>query len=331
MEQQSKKIRRIQSFQLPSRLPDKRILNSSEHKEVHYDPEFWEFEYLIDRYLENINDTLLTQRYEAIARNFSRLVGEDRHTISIFSFLSSWYWYRKEHQTRLEFDLRNLSLPVVKFKSSSIEKDCELPALPKYPNSGDVIFRFGSSKYMEPMIERGEIRIGHASQYKQGQIDDPRTDDELNKHAFISGNNCRIITESGIQISPIGDVKRTISAQDYFVICSACGYHPELFNDFSADCCIVIHDPEEFASRIDLAFRHKFDESWLFHHNPVEYFDPYEMHRNGLFDAVMCKDFSYAYQMEYRFVWLSTKKQPAEGYHHLDVGSLKDIASLHLI
>jgi hypothetical protein len=55
------------------------------------------------------------------------------------------------------------------------------------------------------------------------------------------------------------------------------------------------------------------------------------MPRNGLFDAIMSKDFSYAYQMEYRFVWLSKEKQPAQGYHYLNVGSLEDIASLYFI
>jgi hypothetical protein len=329
MDKLAKKLPKLPVFPLPSILPDKRSLNSSTHNDVHYDPEFWELEYSIDRYLENISDKLLIQRYKDIARNFSRLVCEDRHSISINSFLSSWYWFRKEHHTRLEFHSRKFPLPSVKFDFLSPDKYRQLPFLPNRSNSGDMLFRFGSSKYMKPLIEKGEIRIGAASQYKDGLTSDPRTDDELNKHSFIPSNSCIITTESGEQISIIGDVQRSISCENYFVLCFARGYHPDLFTDFSADCCVIIHNVEEFAKRIDSAFRNKLGEDWIFGYLPIEYFDPYELDRNALFNTVMSKDFSYAYQMEYRFAWISQQKMPANGYHYLELGSVEDIASLY--
>ncbi len=45
----------------------------------------------------------------------------------------------------------------------------------------------------------------------------------------------------------------------------------------------------------------------------------------------MHKDFSYTYQMEYRFVWFSLKGVPADGYRYLDLSSLQNIASLHAL
>lgn len=327
---QDKKIPKLQNFQLPSRLPHKETLNSLKHNECHYSPDFWELEYLTDRYLENVDEECLNERYQSIAKNLCRLVSEECHAIPINNFLSSWYWYRKEHQTRVEFYLRGLPLPSTMPEPSPIKQDAEFPLLPRHPNAGDAIFRFGSSKYMKPMVEQGQVRIGPASQYIEGTPGDPRTDDELNKHAFLSGKHSRITTLSGKTLSVIGDVQRTVSSQNYYVLCSSCGYHPELFNDFSADCCVVIRNPEEFARRIDLAFREQLDEDLYFYHNPVEYFDPYEMHHNQPLDAVICKDFSYAYQMEYRFVWFSLKIVPADGYLYLDLGSLQDIASLYM-
>ena len=47
-----------------------------------------------------MDDDRLVKRYSEIARNMAALVSEDRYVIPIRSFLSAWYWYRKEHQTR---------------------------------------------------------------------------------------------------------------------------------------------------------------------------------------------------------------------------------------
>jgi hypothetical protein len=55
------------------------------------------------------------------------------------------------------------------------------------------------------------------------------------------------------------------------------------------------------------------------------------MHNKQNFEAPMHKDFSYTYQMEYRFVWFSLKGVPADGYRYLDLSSLQNIASLHAL
>jgi hypothetical protein len=214
---ETQKLPKLQRLQLPSHLPADETLKSWGHKELNYSPEFWEFEYLTHRYLENVDEECLIRRYQSIAKNLRRLVSEERHVIPIDSFLSSWYWYRKEHQTRVEFHMRGLPLPSDIPEPSPIGQNGESPPLPSYPNAGDVLFRFGSSKYMKPMVEQGQIRIGPASQYIEGTPNDPRSDDELNKHAYLPGKNTRITTLSGEELSVIGDVRRTVCFQNYFV------------------------------------------------------------------------------------------------------------------
>src|SRR5207249_1358376 len=157
---------------------------------------------------------------------------------------------------------------------------------------------------------------------------DPRTDDELRKYSFLPGRHIQVTTQSGQEIPVIGDLRRTVSSADYYVLCMACGYHPSLFADFKADSCVVIKNADEFARRMEKATMSQLP-GWDCHYGPLQYFDPYEVVRNEMFHTHMSKHFSFAYQMEYRFVWFHLQCVPITAYKDLDVGSLEDIAFIH--
>jgi hypothetical protein len=53
------------------------------------------------------------------------------------------------------------------------------------------------------------------------------------------------------------------------------------------------------------------------------------MAKNQYFDAAMCKDCRFAYQREYRFIWMNLEGQEARGFRHLNLGPLDDIAKVH--
>ncbi len=257
------------------------------------------------------------------------LINPDRHVVPVQSFLSSWYWYRKEHQTRLEFFFRGAKLPVEPLVGILDNSSVAAPARPRYPNAADVLFRYGSTQHMQAMVEQGLIRIGPASFYREFELDGARTDEELTKSSFMLGEYTHATTQDGKKIPIIGNVRQTVSARDYFVLCMSCDWDPMLFEDFGADSCVVVHDPEAFAQRLDLASKSILD-GWYFHHNPVEYFDPYEGSHNQYFDATMSKDFRFAYQREYRFLWTHLGGQKADGFRFLELGPLEGIAALHL-
>jgi hypothetical protein len=240
-------MQKIQSLELPEQLPTSGALKSWGQNKHDYEPEFWEFHYDIYRYLKNVDDDKLDERYRDVHRNFRILVRpEERHVIPVNSFLSSWYWYRKEHQTRYEYFLRNRPLPL---PLPSPREDFSVPAPPKGPNSCDILFRYGKSRFMKLFVERGEIRISPASIYKDGPVLDPRTDDELNKKRSLPGQHSRITTLEGKEIPIIGDVHETVSiGVNYYVLCMSTDFEPQIFEEFSYDSCVRSSVAERYHS-----------------------------------------------------------------------------------
>ena len=185
-----------------------------------YEPEFWEFQYQCYRYLERAPDTEIVTRYEDILRNMRALVSRDRDVIPIQSFLSSWYLFRKEHQTRLEFLLRNVEPPIqpptdVVFDNVALGA----PARPAHPNAGDVLFRYDQRTHIERIATDGLIRIRPASGFKTLEDDRARQDDECKKKAFLPGAHTRITTRDGTAIPILEDAEKTTSMPDYYAFC----------------------------------------------------------------------------------------------------------------
>jgi len=323
-------MQQVPSLCLPKFLPHENSIRSFGDNLHSYEPEFWEFQYQCYRYLERAPDTVLVARYKDILRNMKALVSRDRDVIPIQSFLSSWYWFRKEHQTRLEFSLRHTALPVmppmeVMFDNVAVGA----PARPAHPNAGDILFRYDRRTYIEPLANEGLIRIRPASGFKSLENDRARQDNECEKVAFLPGAHTRITTRDGVNMPIVGDVKKMVSLPDYYAFCMTCDWDLDLFADFDgADSCIVIKNVEEFARRIERTAAEQLP-NWYFHHSPVEYFDPYERVRNEYLDAGMSKDFRFAYQREYRFLWFPKDAEVADGFKFLALGSLRDLAEVH--
>lgn len=178
------------------------------------------------------------------------------------------------------------------------------------------------------MLYEGKIRLAAAGYYRDIELGEVRSDDELNKHSYTPGEYIKIINPDGSESPIIGDLKRTKSAPNYYALCMSCDWDIDLLEDFGANCCVVIHDPDEFASRLERATERVIGD-WYYHHNPVEYFDPYDVRRNQYFDTAMCKDFRFAYQREYRYICTSLGGAEAEGFKYLELGSIEDIATIH--
>lgn len=323
------RLLRVPTLHLPNILPHPEAIRSFGDNPHSYESEFWEFQYRNYRYLQRVSDELLAARYKDILRNMKALISLDRNVIPIQSFLSSWYWFRKEHQTRLEFALRDVLLPVASPHGITFNNEATgAPARPRHPNAGDVLFRYDKRPYIEQLAYEGKIRIRPASDFREIDHDWARQDEECSKKSFLPGAHTRITTQDGQDIPILGDVERSVSMPDYYVFCMACDWDLELFDDFEADTCIVIKDVELFARRIEVAAAPQL-QGWYFHHNPVQYFDPYERQRNEYFDAAMSKNFKFAYQREYRFLWFSQNGALPDGFKFLELGSLGTLAEIH--
>lgn len=313
----------IPRLALPAILPHPRALASAKENATTYDPDLWELEYVTHRYLSRVEETALRLRYDHIVRNMRAVVSDDRHVIPIQTFLSSWYWYRKEHQTRIEFALRGLSLnrtlPVLAARNLTAA-----PTRPRSPNAGDVLFRYGERKWLRDLIEFGRLRIKAAREYALMEKDPARQDDELLKHSYSPGEYITITLPDGRQSKILGDLRKTVGGPDYFVYCVSNDWDPDLFADFQADACVVIRNPEEFGRRIQRAASQLQD--WDFYFGPVEYFDTSERRQREYITNYLSKDFRFAYQRETRFIWAG-QGRPATGFFDLELGSLTDIAT----
>ena len=318
---------KVPSLALPTQLPHPDAIRSWRQNRYSYDPEGWELEYEGYRYLGRLPNDELADRYESILRNMRALISPDRHVIPSITFLSSWYWYRKEHQTRLEFFLRGTPLPTTPPAKPLDNPQPNAPVRPRSPNAGDVVFRYGEAKYMRPLVQEGAVRILPASEYRwaEGRA---RGDNEVDKCSFVPGQYTQILTQDGNKIPILGDLKRTASFPDYYVLCAACDWDDALFNDFRADSCVVITQPETFADRLAQAAEAQLP-GWLFYHGPVEYFDPFETRMRQDLTPPLHKDFRFAYQREYRFSWTPLRGELSKGFIELALGSLEGIAELH--
>ena len=320
---------RVLALNLPRRLPSIEAITSFPDTTHSYEPEFWEFQYLTYRYLERAPNELLYSRYSDIRKNMDALISAEREVIPIQSFLSSWYWFRKEHQTRLEFALRSLDLPMNVLLDVTFNNNAHgAPVRPKHPNSGDVLFRYDKLVHLNGIAYDGVVRLRPATDFSNLAGDDARQDEERSKTHYMAGGHTRITTEDGKEIPVLGDVERTVSMPNYYVFCMSCDWDIDLFSDFNGDACLVVENTNQFASCLERAFASE-HSGWCFHHNPVQYYDPYERTKNEYFDAGMSKDFKFAYQREYRFLWFPQNSEQPDGFVFLNAGNLSDMATVY--
>ncbi|MBU1229187.1 MAG: hypothetical protein KKA55_07885 [Proteobacteria bacterium] len=315
---------KVTPLTLPEKYPADSAIKSSGDNRHGYEPEFWEFFYDLNRYLEHVPQNTLSVRYLDICKNLQCLTSEDRHIIPRQSFLSSWYWFIKEHQTRYEFYLRKEELPCSPPNAPIYRCHAGSPMKPASPNAADILFRFCEPVFIDSLIQRGNLRVKAASEFRKCEGDEARNDDELVKVGFITGDRLKVTLQDGSSIPIIGNMKRTAASDDFYMFCLSCEWDKVLVDELGG-ACAVIKDVGEFAKRLNCAALEVLD-GWLIFHSPVEYYDPYDTHLSRKIISPIFKDFRFAYQREYRFLWQHMGGAEAVGHFDLDIGCLEDIA-----
>ncbi len=326
MSSEPRTIPRIERRALPTSRPTLDAMKSCGHNEHFYDPDLWDLEYVSHRYLGGMSEAALHDRYAAIIHSMGSYLAPERDAIPIINYQSSWYWFQKEHQTRLEFAIRGIPAPSL--TPHPLQHVGPLPDLGPVPNGERVVFRYGKRKHLEEMLVEGKIRFAPAQQYLGEDNNAARRDEELQKHRFMAGQYTTITLPNGQKTKPIGDIRHTVSGTSYHMACFSCVWDDQLFDAFDADACIAVLAPEEFANRVETGGRAVFP-GWRFHHNPVQYFDPYLIGRRERIDWAMSKDFRFAYQNEYRILWAQLNSAAIDGARFISAGSVQDIAKLY--
>ena len=224
--------------------------------------------------------------------------------IPIESFLSSWYWYEKEHQTRYESFFGTKTYRSTRRMISWITRQLTRQSFRITPMRPMCFFGMVTGATCGRWSNKvrsgfGQLRItGLLWAMLHGMtrnLTNISTCLESNATARRTARKSRLSVTFG----------RTVSLPNYLVLCMSCDWDKRLFCDFSADFCVVIRDTNR--SRNGSKLLRKWNSTGgTFTIILWDYFDPYDMSRNQALDASRSKDFRFAYQREYRFIWFHT-------------------------
>lgn len=319
----------LRRLQLPSVTPDGAPLDSIKWNKVsEYNPIFWELNYHAGRYLRDTPVDELKNRYNSILRNIRSLVSDEGAVKPITWIDSSWYWFKKEHQTRLEFEIRSEMLPCEPPWNIHFNKTYhDAPLRPKHFNSGDVLFRYHKFNYLNQLLRDGRLRLVQASSYACIENDEARQDVETSKDTLHGSSSVRITTESGEEVPVIGVLRKTVSLPNYYLLSLSGDWDRNLFDDFQADTCLVVRDANSFIERVKLSTQIQLP-GWECFFVPVHYYDPCNHSSNHPIDPAMSKDFRFAYQREFRLIWLPSATVELKPFLFIEIGNIEDIAFL---
>jgi hypothetical protein len=277
------------------------------------------------RYLEHLPTCELLQRYMGIVQNLAYLLDAERDKPPVHcGFISSWWWIERYIQMRKEFELRGMDdVPFPPDISLIGEPHPPLIA----PNSSR-IFRFGQGAHLEGTLSQGHIRVAPASEYKGTGLNAAQSDNELRKPHFSHGSKVKAQTEDGKPFEIKGFLEYSKSGGDYYTVCASREYDRRLQRAFGVGAALAIWDVDEFSARLAAAVA-KTLPGWTYFDLPTEYYDPYRLEPKQHVTNQFSKNFSYAYQREYRFMWRSKQPldKPLEAFF-VDAGDLTDIATL---
>jgi hypothetical protein len=299
-------------------------------------------EYARTRYLGLLSDEALFARYRTLYVGTMDLNDEGYLTPTKWD-----RWSDKWIHTAMEITLRSLSLKDERAKPdwSFVRTPLMLRAVAARSRRNlawgrKLLVKYGSRRFLRATLDDGVIRISPASSYEDPTLNAARRDQELQRQ----------LTDFGFEVTatlgPIGNTASeeeqelyttTIqSAMDYYIFCLAGGYELRLFDDFEADACLAITDPERFALSLGKAFADQLP-GWHYGCQFVRYIDKVQPiadradFQHEAFAPFFCKDFRYAYQKEVRAAWLPPDpKTPHPPLDHLflELGALKDYCEL---
>lgn len=303
--------------------------------------ESWRHEYASFPYLLGAPDDRLASRFKDVFNNVTELSTAAKITPSPID---------REHAFMAKFShlLEEYGIRTGGMPSKDIIYEATAPA-GKYFSNGEPIasrifngyctpskpftVKYGQRKYLEPMLQTGQIRICPASFYNDDNHNAAVKDDEIHKTFFIPTFQERL---KGIYHTDFrgfrmeygdDDLILPIEAPNYFLFSLCDGIHYRMPTDFDADAALIIRDPNLFAQRVISSFLARYP-GWKPHYGPVTYYDPYRDFTKVRVHQ-MSKHFGYAYQREIRIVMeaYDNPKHPLQP-EFLEIGPMADYAEL---
>jgi hypothetical protein len=342
---QYKVIEDPQEIKRLSELYNKENLQRAE-KPVFKRSDVWRLQYRKRRrYLEHLTDEELGQRLRDIMGN-TMVLKEDGRIGFVSLEKGGGYWLEKFTHVHEEYCLRGQNFPAGVLKNVNIHK----PTYPDPPKSvaaiegrvfkeGTFLVKYGKACFMKLLFDEGQIQIKPASMYDDPSLNCAIRDNELSRTIYKLPSEVRINVidkntgKPSAEIKPIGNIANTSQCvTNYYLYCFSCFYDHRLFSDFNYDACVIIKQPFEFEKILNAAFIKLFPD-WTLLKSRVAYIDPLNAKNPEDDSPFFTKHFRYAYQYEFRFIWLPPIDKPVKSLNvlNLNLGSLKDIAELVIL
>ncbi|MFH1309763.1 MAG: hypothetical protein ABIH85_03675 [Candidatus Omnitrophota bacterium] len=307
----------------------------------------WREQYQRRRYLQYVNEEELGQRLRDIINN-SIILTEKGQCASRLHSEGGGYWMMKLTHIHEEYLLRECDVP------DDVLKDINLPKFtyPEAPKSalkvkgkdlvpGEYLIKYGKVEHLKKIVEEGIIRIAPASSYNDPSLNYAIRDDELTLRTYGLPQEVKMAVKdnkTGEEKGPLVPTSNiTYSSEcktDYYIFCLSMIYDYRLFDDFDkAEGCIIINKPGDFLHRIKCTAPQVLSE-WKMFNMAVTYLDPFNSQEEEHIPfPFFTKNFKYAYQFEYRLVWLPLYSTFKEKIDHLflNIGSIKDISELIIL
>lgn len=303
----------------------------------------WREQYHMRRYLQCMSETDLAQRLKDVVNN-SIVLTEKGQAAPRLPTEGGGYWMMKLTHIQEEYLLREQYFPDDVLKGITLPK-FTYPQIPKAVSAiknsnlnlvnGKYLVKYGRFCYLEKMFKEGAMRIAPASSYKDSSLNYAIHDDEmvlttygLPQEVTMTVKDSKTGEDKG-RLSPKGNITYYSECKtDYYVFCLSLVYDYRLFDDFdNSDCCIVIHQLDDFLRRVESSSCQELP-GWRMFRMPVIYLDPFNTQEEHT--PFFTKNFKYAYQFEYRLAWIPPNSNFKDkiDYLFLNIGDMKDIAKL---
>lgn len=302
----------------------------------------WRTAYRLNRYLDYMNEDDLCERYWDIQNNLLTLT-EDRKIGIIPMDEMADYWGSVHAHVLEECVLQKYEYPHPLDRCGDKWQlpDYDWPGIEQAAAAyktrrfvpGQFLIKYGQYKYLESAYEKGAIRVSPASRYSDPSLNRAIRDEELELSIYYHPSRAKneILDENADDLNPpvkpVGNVVYTLNAPtNYYVYCLAGEYSYRLFPDFEADCCLIINQPQIFVEGLVRAVSAAL-QNWRAFGTGVKYIDPLNTTKEEL-DIFFCKHFKFAYQKEYRIIWVPPTSEMTLTYIDVEMGSLKDCCEL---
>ncbi|HDN9022486.1 TPA: hypothetical protein P2I06_000005 [Aeromonas veronii] len=299
--------------------------------------EMWRNEYRSHRYMEFLSKSELEDRTKQIISNMTILSSEGKiglHGTNEHGI----YWLQVWTHALEEFFIRYGPYPNGFADGSMSNAEIVKASFPEPPKaataleqaggfSEGAICKFGKYEHLDGMFNKGHIRIAPASYYKDPSLNNAIRDDELSFEVQTRADGLVFEDVQGIKIPAFGQVKFKLESNtNYYVHCFASKYTYREYDDFDADCCIIIDKPRELFQKMMKAVK-KVKPHFKGFAAPVKYLDPLNVSSDDV-NVFLAKHFKYSYQNEVRTIWLPEEPQMQLEPFFINVGSMASYARM---